>query len=236
MPTAPAPHGDRPTHVYERLRALIIRGRLAPGVRVVENDIAARLGVSRTPAREAIQRLFREGFLVPTATTRRTEVVVAPLTPDDMADLYELMAALEGSAARDVVALAPAARRALARELKGIEDDFEHARRAPSADVDRPFELHNAFHARLIAACERPRLLGLLATVRPQVERYEWVYAPLVGPDHAATFAEHRAIIAAVREGGGGADAIQAAVATNWRRSAERLGRVIDQAGARGVW
>ena len=53
----------RPDAVYERLQDLIIRGRLAPGVRVVENDIAARLGVSRTPVREAILKLADEGLL-----------------------------------------------------------------------------------------------------------------------------------------------------------------------------
>ena len=47
----------RPQQVYERLRELIIDGRLAPGARIVETDVAARLGVSRTPVRGALQRL-----------------------------------------------------------------------------------------------------------------------------------------------------------------------------------
>src|SRR5256885_11920294 len=73
MPAAPL-RVVRPDVVYERLQDLIIRGRLAPGVRVVENDIAARLGVSRTPVREAIQRLHQEGMLRATAVARRTEL------------------------------------------------------------------------------------------------------------------------------------------------------------------
>jgi DNA-binding GntR family transcriptional regulator len=225
---------ERPNQVYERLRALIIRGRLAPGVRVVENDIAERLGVSRTPAREAILRLHRDGFLVATPTTRRTELAVAPLTRDDMRDLYLLMASLEGSAARSIGELAPGARRELVGSLQRVEADFERAAGERKVDYDRLFELHNAFHHQLIGECRRPRLLVLIETVRPQVERYEWVYAPLVGPDHADTFREHDAIIRAVRNGS--ADAAQLAVAANWEQSAERLGGVIEQVGSRGDW
>lgn len=234
MSTAVAVRADKPSQVYEQLRALVIRGQLAPGVRVVENDIAERLGVSRTPAREAVLRLFQEGFLAATATTRRTELVVAPLTRDDMLDLYRVMASLEGGAALGVSDLTSGDRRTLARELKEREAEFEAAGRARKVDFDRLFDLHNAFHECLVEACARPRLRGLIATVRPQVERYEWVYAPLVGPGYDETFAEHAAIIKAVREGSG--EQAQAAVAANWERGAERLARVIGAAGSRGDW
>ena len=49
-------HGSRPEQAYARLRELIIQGQLAPGSRIIETEIAARLGVSRTPVREALQR------------------------------------------------------------------------------------------------------------------------------------------------------------------------------------
>ena len=213
--------------MYERLRTLIIRGRLAPGVRVVERDIAVLLGVSRVPAREAIRRLYQEGFLVATATTRRTELAVAPLTPGDLRDLYLVMAALEGSAARDAADMPPRRRRDLVRALRQLEATFERAAGERPVDYDRLFERHDAFHARLVGACGRPRLRSLIAAIRPQVDRYEWVYAPLVGPDYGDTFAEHAAIIRAVAEGA--ADGAHAAVAANWMGGAERLSRVIDR-------
>src|SRR5947209_20367830 len=66
--TAPidAPHGSRPDQVYARLRGLIVNGLLAPGNRIVETEIATRLGVSRTPVREALQRLLQEGYVIDT--------------------------------------------------------------------------------------------------------------------------------------------------------------------------
>lgn len=225
---------DRPSQVYDRLRWLIIRGRLAPGVRLVENDIAERLGVSRTPAREAILRLHQEGFLVPTGTARRTELVVAPLTPDDMMDLYHIMASLEGAAARRIDLLDPPARRDLAGRLEEAETRFEGTARQRIVDYDRLFELHNEFHGLLVDSCARPRLRAMIETVRPQVERYEWMYAPLVGPNYGATFDEHAAIIKAVLVGPG--RVAQQAVAANWEKGAERLASLIGSVGARGDW
>ncbi|HWL39213.1 MAG TPA: GntR family transcriptional regulator [Gemmatimonadaceae bacterium] len=225
---------ERPAQVYERLRTLIIRGRIAPGTRVVEKDIADRLGVSRTPAREALLRLFQEGFLIATDTSRRVELAVAPLTREDLVDLYRIMGALEASASRGIEILSEAERRELVRDLRDLEGRFESAARERKIDFDKMFDSHNAFHERLMDACAAPRHRALLDTVRPQVERYEWVYAPLVGPDYSATFAEHDAIIKAVRDGG--PKGISRAVAANWDLGASRLSEVIGQAGARGDW
>jgi DNA-binding GntR family transcriptional regulator len=234
MPRTSAVRLERPNLVYEKLRTLIIRGRLAPGVRVVENDIAERLGVSRTPAREAIQRLFQEGFLITTGKARRTELVVAPLTRDDMWDLYLMMASLEGGAIRRLEDLEPARQHELARELKSVEHEFEKTAVEKPVDFDRLFEMHNRFHDCFVQACGGPRFIALIEAVRPQVDRYEFVYAPLVGPDYSATFAEHGEIIKAVREGSG--RRAQAAVVANWERGAERLRKVINAAGGRGDW
>ena len=101
-------------------------------------------------------------------------------------------------------------------------------------DFDAVFDLHNRFHARLVAAAKRPRLQGMIAAIRPQVDRYEWVYAPLVGPDFGDTFEEHADIIRAVRQGSG--KRAQSAVTANWERGAARLARVIGSVGSRGDW
>jgi len=225
---------DRPNQVYDRLRRSIIRGRIAPGTRVVENDVATRLGVSRTPAREAILRLYQEGFLVASDVSRRIELTVAPLTRDDLLDLYRIMGALESSASRAIESLTTVGRKELVRDLKNRESRFETAASQRKIDYDAVFERHNAFHARIVEVGAGPRLRSLIETVRPQVDRYEWVYAPLVGPDYSETFAEHAAILKAIRDGS--AENIERAVSRNWDRGAARLSTVIGKAGSRGDW
>jgi DNA-binding GntR family transcriptional regulator len=227
----PEPRG---TSAYEQLRELIIRGRLAAGVRLVEQEVATRLGISRTPAREAIRRLQQDGFLVAVGSGMRTQLAVAPLTGDDMIDLYTIMGALEGSASRALPKLPRPDRQTLAKRLKDANDRFVKLARQSSPDFDRLFELHNAFHEELVAAVATPRLRGLIDRVRPQVDRYEYVYAPLVGPNYDATFAEHDAIIRAVRDGT--AASAESAVRANWLNSAERLHGAITRAGSRGDW
>ncbi|HEU0298455.1 MAG TPA: FCD domain-containing protein [Longimicrobium sp.] len=86
----------------------------------------------------------------------------------------------------------------------------------------------------LVEAAAGNRLRELLAVVAPQADRYEWMYAPMVGPDHSATFAEHGAIVAAVRAGA--ADELEAAVRANWLNSSTRLLAALDRWGSRGEW
>ena len=104
----------RPQEVYERLRALIIDGRLAPGTRVIETDVATRLGVSRTPVRGALQRLQQEGYVVDSPTLRQTRPTVAPLTSDDAREVFLLVGALEGLAAFRAASASPIERTKLA--------------------------------------------------------------------------------------------------------------------------
>ena len=54
---------DRASQAYRRLRELIVHGRLAPGARIIETEVAGKLGISRTPVRAALQRLQQEGYI-----------------------------------------------------------------------------------------------------------------------------------------------------------------------------
>src|SRR3954469_17001356 len=87
---------------YDTLRDRIVRGRLAPGARLIETELASELGVSRTPVREAIVRLVQDGLAVAPRRSTRTQVVVTPLTAADLHELYTIMGALEGAVARVV--------------------------------------------------------------------------------------------------------------------------------------
>jgi len=223
----------RPQQVYERLRELIIDGRLAPGTRIVETEVAARLGVSRTPVRGALQRLQQEGYVVDSPTLQQTRPTVAPLTSEDARDLFLLVGALEGLAAFRMAAAPAPERSAVAAALTETNDAFARAAAAARPDHARVFELDERFHLGYMQAAG-PRVLALHATVKPQAERYERLYVSMLEAELHRSVAEHRAIIKTIR--GGNAAGAQAAVETNWRNAAERLATVVAAAGERGRW
>ena len=223
----------RPQQVYERLRELIIDGRLAPGARIVETDVAARLGVSRTPVRGALQRLQQEGFVVDSPTLQQTRPTVAPLTSEDARELFLLVGALEGLAAHRAALGTLPQRTALAASLADINEAFASAAAAKRPDHGRIFELDEQFHQRYMRAAG-PRVLSIHATVKPQAERYERLYVSMLEAELQTSVIEHRAIVRAIRSGN--APGARAAVETNWRNAAERLAAVVAASGERGSW
>ena len=224
---------DRSGSPYEKLLALIVSGRLPPGARIAEGPLAAWLGLSRTPVREALQRLRQQRLLVEVGGGAgvRVRLAVAPLKRDHLAEIYGLAGALEAHAARGLAAWAERDRVRLARELEGIEKRFAVEAAKSPLDFDKLFEAHDAFHRELLRHVMGPETAALLQTIRPHLDRYEWFYAPLIGPDFSATKAEHRAIIAAVRAGN--ARRIERAVRANYHNGTTRLAPVIEEYDAR---
>lgn len=128
---------------YRRLRGQILDNSLPPGFRALEQELADRLGISRTPVREALIRLQKEGLV---EVVPRHGMKVLPVSPSDMRDIYEVLTALESAAAEIVarrapgeVALAPLAQasRDMAKALK-------------SDDLDSWAEADERFHRGLI--------------------------------------------------------------------------------------
>jgi DNA-binding GntR family transcriptional regulator len=220
--------------VYHELRALIVRGRLLPGARLTEVDVAAQLQVSRTPAREALRRLQQERLLVPSGATdgAKVRLAVAPMTADEARELYTAAGALEGVVARRVGDVSAAECTALAAAMAEAQTQFrrEASKRAP--DWERLFERHHTFHETLRSALAGPRLRVLLAELRPHLDRYEYFYGPLMGSGFEETFEEHDAIVAAIASGSPAA--ADRAVRANWFKAAERLARVVQRAGEAG--
>lgn len=224
-------HGrTAPADVLERIRHLIVRGDLAPGIRIAEAELAARLGVSRTPAREAMRRLLAEGLLVPDGGGERPRLRIAPVGPDDVRQLYEAAGALEGVVMRGLTDLPAAERRALARALRDRERAFRRAARRRPIDYDVLFLRHDAFHRAMMDTLAGPATRVLLETLRPRLDRYEWLYAPIIGPDFTDTYAEHAAIIRAVTAGNG--PAAERAVRRNWFRGGDRLALALSTQAA----
>lgn len=226
--------GQRPGEVYARLRDLIVHGRLAPGARLIELKLAARLGVSRTPLRAALQRLQQEGYVVDTPTPQQSRLVVAPMTQEDARELFHLVGTLEGLAAYQAAQLASPTRAKLAAEMKRTNAALRHAAGERHPVGDNLFEFDERFHRSYVTVGAGPRLIALHNAVKPQAERYERLYVSLLTPQLATSIEEHERILRAIREGK--PREAQLAVQTNWRNAATRLGKVIAQAGERGTW
>jgi DNA-binding GntR family transcriptional regulator len=231
---AGAPHGSRPDQVYQRLRDLIVQGLLAPGSRVVETEVATRLGVSRTPVREALQRLQQEGCVVGAPGAQQARLTVAPLTRADVHELLNIVGELEGLGARWAAALDTRERSALVSDLRDLNTEFHRMGRAVPLDHSSLYEADERLHRRIVEASAGPRLLALHDSVKPQAERYIRMYISMLTSDIRASVAEHDAIIAAIEESD--ADRAQVAVQTNWRHAADRIAKVIEVAGERGSW
>lgn len=229
-----AASGDRAAAVYAKLRELIVRGRLAPGARITETDAAARLGVSRTPVRAALQRLAQEGYVVVTDSGLRHRPVVAPLTREDATELLHIVAEVEGLAARYAASLNPKRRGELAAELRQLNEALARTAQARRPDVNQVFELDQTIHRRLVEAAAGSRLLSLHEAIKPQAERYGRVYAAALTDEIPTSVEEHTQLIQAVETGD--PDAAQRAILTNWRNAAARLSHVIDAMGEQGSW
>lgn len=138
--------------VYRAIRERITNGTLARGGRVHQEDLAAELGVSRTPVREALRRLAAEG-LVEMRTNRGARV--ADVVEGDMRLAYEARLVIEPGAARLAAERAPAV--PIARMRRAVA-----AQRRAVGHVSRSFEANREFHIALVEAAENPFLLQLV--------------------------------------------------------------------------
>lgn len=151
--------------VYTHLRKLILR-QLPPGSPLRLNDLAAQLGVSTTPVRVAVERLRAEGLVV---HQRGRGSTVAPLSLDDLLDIYAVRVGLEGAAAGLGASRLSDAEiermRLLIRKLGGL--DHDDLRVLPQY-LDAEWSMHEICYE----AAGRPRLLQEIRSYRRQAERY----------------------------------------------------------------
>jgi DNA-binding GntR family transcriptional regulator len=190
--------------------------------------------VSRTPVREALQRLQQEGYVMGSPGAQQSRLTVAPLTRDDVYELLNIVGALEGMGARGAASVPAGDRRTLSRDLKALNAEFFKAGKASPIDHSSLYDIDNQFHRRIVEASAGPRLLALHDAVKPQAERYIRMYISMLTTDIRVSVNEHDVIIAAIEEGR--ADDAEQAVQVNWRHAADRLSKVIQVAGERGSW
>jgi DNA-binding GntR family transcriptional regulator len=219
---------------YTRVRDLIVSGRLAPGAPLIETDLSKRLGVSRTPVRAALQRLQQEGFVSAVSVGQMVRAVVAPLTADDMREVFLMTGALEAAAARLVAGLDQPRRLAVVAEMTRLNGELREASAARPPDLVRAQDVHARFHRAFTDAGAGPRLRAELDVLQPQAERYERVYTSAIIFAFEEAMAEHEAIVAALRAGD--PDAAEDAVSRNWRGCTQRYRQVVTILGERGNW
>jgi len=219
--------GELPYRAYLRLRDLIIRGRIPPGERVVEAEIALRFGISRTPVRQALARLEQEGYIQPVRIARRTERIVAPLSVDEVLELWGIIGSLESHAVETLIGRSALLRERIALALDRINGDLETAARGRPRDPDLLFQLQTRFHRTFFDAGAGPRLRAIYDGVRPHVERYEWIYGAQPGAEMSYSTGEHERIIQAIRTGD--KRAAKDSVENHWGLAAARTSAVIRE-------
>lgn len=177
--------------VFQTLRQAILRGTLQPGERLMEIHLAQKLGVSRTPVREAIRMLELEGLVI---MVPRRGAIVAEITVSDLEDVLEVREALEELAVRKACQNMTEEQ---LEELKAAAERFENSLKGEDliacaqADVD--------FHELICKATQNRRLIQILNNIREQIYRYRLENLKDKG-SHLNLVEEHAAICRALEE------------------------------------
>ena len=176
--------------VFNTLRDAILTGKLVPGERLMENQLAEKLGVSRTPVREALRMLELENLveLVP-----RKGAQVLDMSEKDITNILEVRSALEGLATS--LACKKMTKEDL-QQLKNMEVDFEKA--VADNDVDHFVDIDEDFHDLIFAATENDKLISIFRNLRIQLYRYRMAQAKNNETSMSTIVAHHRSIIRAI--------------------------------------
>lgn len=185
-------HPSLRDRVYNHLRAAIISGMIAPGTTLVQEQLAEQMGVSRTPIRDALDRLANEGLIIRGLGGR---VSVAELSIRELREKYAVRGVLEGLALR------------LAAERLG-EIQFGKLRRylremREAVEQNDPLtvtEIGCDFHDTIIAACGNEFLIQSLQNLNDSIRRYRRVAANIPGRA-VVTMREHEEVYAALQSG-----------------------------------
>lgn len=177
--------------VFESLREAIIQGRLKPGERLMEIQMADEMGVSRTPVREAIRKLELEGFVV---MIPRKGAYVSGISVKDIVDVFEVRAALEALAA------GLAAERITDEELEELERTLvQISEHSDKDDLGAIVETDIIFHDLIYRACRNERLVQIITHLKEQIQRFRTTSLSQPGRSKDA-LGEHRGIVEAISE------------------------------------
>jgi DNA-binding GntR family transcriptional regulator len=195
--------------VSREILRLIHVGELTPGTRIRDSTLSAKLGVSRTPVREALLRLSRDGHLeaIPGKGFR-----VRALDPNEIRDVGTILSTLEPLALR----LCPDFSREQLDRLAALDRRMEATRGDPATSI----ELHDDWHGILLEGCLNRRLVQMVSTLRQTPRRYLHAYMRQTGGLSLST-GQHAKILDAL--GRGDRDPAIRHLEQHWRRGTEEL-------------
>lgn len=205
MDTLPSRGSPLFEQIHEVLWAKILNGEIQPLQRLKDLEWANKLGVSRTPVREAMRKMQQEGVLLPLS---QGGYQVRAVSLDDFRGLYRCRAALEGLAVEEAAArFTKSAQRKLEILIRNVDSAIERE------DLDEAFALNTLFHANLVEYSENAHLMGLCKTITRLIIFYR---SALLNQAKAETKSKedyleglrqnqsiHRAIVAAIAGGQG---------------------------------
>ena len=179
--------------VAEKLREKIINGDLREGEQLRQDAVAADLGVSRIPVREALRQLEAEGLV---RIVANRGAVVSALSPDEINELFELRAVVECYVLRQAI---PNMTEQVFRQAEAILRKYERAVEQ-AEDVSSWGDWNWQFHSALYAPANRPTMMALIKTLNNNCDRYTRLHLLFTRKLHQAGKA-HRAILKACRTG-----------------------------------
>ncbi len=154
--------------VYEELRSLILTGKIKPGTRMMEIELAEDMGVSRTPIREAIRKLEKEGLVV---IEPRKGAYASEVSVKDMEDILEVRANLEGLAAY------LAAERMTEAEKKLLDETKERFKQAVAdGNMADMIAYDTKFHHMIVESSRNNHLIHMVEQLQELVLRFRYIY------------------------------------------------------------
>lgn len=154
--------------VYEELKMQILTGAIKPGTRMMEVELAEDLGVSRTPVREAIRKLEKEGLVT---IEPRKGAYASEISMKDMVDILEVRKTMEGLAAGIAAAKITEEQKV---ELKATMDNFNKA--VEENSYDEMISNDTGFHHIIVESCDNDVLKHMIEQLQELVLRFRYLY------------------------------------------------------------
>jgi DNA-binding GntR family transcriptional regulator len=195
--------------VHRELQDLILQGALSPGQRISDTDLAARIGVSRTPVREALLRLEREGFIL---SSQHQGFAVKPLSTKEIRDIYPMVGLLECYGLQSIPPLSAKKVEQLNRISTAMEKEV--------AKPLRRIQLDDEWHRALLSDNGNNYLTQILGDLKHLILRYEYTFMQ-VSEWVTVSLGEHAQMIEDLRQ-----DRRQEAIrilGNHWDRSMEAV-------------